>query len=44
MSLKVVILQSAETDLKELRTYLIKQFSTQTWQSTYTSLKSAIRH
>jgi len=44
MSLKVVILQSAETDLKELRTWLIKQFSTQTWQSTYTSLKSATRH
>ena len=43
MSLKVVILQSAETDLKELRTYLIKQFSTQAWQSTYTSLKAAIR-
>ncbi|CAI8939649.1 toxin ParE1/3/4 [Pseudomonas sp. IT-P253] len=44
MSLKVVILQSAETDLKGLRTYLIKQFSTQTWQSTYANLKVAIRH
>jgi toxin ParE1/3/4 len=44
MSLKVVILQSAETDLKELRTYFIKQFSTQTWQSTYADLKTAIRH
>ncbi|WP_367373822.1 type II toxin-antitoxin system RelE/ParE family toxin [Pseudomonas lini] len=44
MSLKVVILQSAETDLKEIRTYLTKQFSTQTWQNTYDNLKAAIRH
>ncbi|QIA01091.1 type II toxin-antitoxin system RelE/ParE family toxin [Pseudomonas fluorescens] len=43
MSLKVVILQSAETDLKDLRTYLIKQFSPQTWHSTYASLRIAIR-
>lgn len=43
MSLKVVILQSAEIDLKELRTYLTKQFSTQIWQSTYTDLKTVIR-
>ncbi|MCU1774919.1 type II toxin-antitoxin system RelE/ParE family toxin [Pseudomonas sp. MWU13-2625] len=42
MSLKVVILQSAQTDLKELRTYLIKQSSSQTWQSTYANLKNAI--
>ncbi|WP_408599511.1 type II toxin-antitoxin system RelE/ParE family toxin [Pseudomonas sp. PLMAX] len=44
MSLKVVILQSAETDLKELRAYLVKNFSSQAWQSTYSSLKAAIRH
>lgn len=44
MSLKVVILQSAETDLKEIRTYLTKQFSTQTWQNTYANLKATIRH
>ncbi|WP_077044168.1 type II toxin-antitoxin system RelE/ParE family toxin [Pseudomonas sp. KK4] len=44
MSLKVVILQSAESDLKELRAYLIKEFSNQTWQTTYASLKKAIRH
>lgn len=42
MSLKVVILQSAQSDLKELRTYLVKQFSTQMWQSTYAGLKNAI--
>ncbi|MNO95040.1 Plasmid stabilization system protein [compost metagenome] len=44
MRSKVVILQSAETDLKELRSCLIKNFSNQTWQSTYSSLKAAIRH
>jgi plasmid stabilization system protein ParE len=44
MSLKVVILQSAEIDLKELRIYLIQQFSTQTWQTTYADLKAAIRN
>lgn len=43
MSLKVVILQTAETDLKELRAYIVKQFSPQTWQTTYASLKTAIR-
>jgi plasmid stabilization system protein ParE len=44
MNLKVVILQSAEADLKELRAYLIKEFSNPTWQTTYGSLKNAIRH
>ncbi|WP_460118905.1 type II toxin-antitoxin system RelE/ParE family toxin [Pseudomonas sp. S2_C03] len=44
MSLKVVILQSAETDLKELRTYLTRQFSNQTWQNTFANLKTAIRN
>jgi plasmid stabilization system protein ParE len=44
MSFDVVILQSAETDLKELRSYLTKQFSAQTWQNTYATLKVAVRH
>lgn len=44
MSLKIVILQSAETDLKELCIYLTERFSVQTWQSTLASLKAAIRH
>ncbi|WP_420231485.1 type II toxin-antitoxin system RelE/ParE family toxin [Pseudomonas sp. ABY48] len=44
MSLKIVVLQSAEKDLKELRTYLIERFSFQTWQNTYASLKTAISH
>jgi len=42
MSFKVVILQSAETDLKELRSYLNKSFSEQTWRSTFSELKAAI--
>src|SRR5688572_25074380 len=44
MKLKIVILQSAETDLKELRAYLIERFSFQTWQNTYASLKATILH
>lgn len=44
MSFTVVILQSAEIDLKELRSYITKQFSAQTWQNTYVTLKAAIRH
>ncbi|PKH83979.1 plasmid stabilization protein [Pseudomonas sp. Choline-02u-1] len=42
MSLKVVILQSAQTDLKEIRTYLVKEFSSQIWQKTYADLKISI--
>jgi plasmid stabilization system protein ParE len=44
MSFKVVILQSAEIDLKDLRTYLTRQFSAQTWQNTFAELKTAIRN
>jgi toxin ParE1/3/4 len=44
MSLKVVILESAEYDLKELREYIVKNFSLETWQHTYSKLKRAIRN
>jgi toxin ParE1/3/4 len=44
VSLRVVILDSAEQDLKELRAYLLKNFSAETWHATYTKLKEAIRH
>jgi toxin ParE1/3/4 len=44
MSLKVVILESAEYDLKELREYIVKNFSLETWQNTYSNLKRAIRN
>lgn len=43
MTFKVVMLQSAQTDLKTLRHYIIKQFSASTWQATYEHLKSSIR-
>jgi plasmid stabilization system protein ParE len=43
MSFKIVILESAEQDLKELREYLVKHFSLATWQNTFGNLKKAIR-
>jgi plasmid stabilization system protein ParE len=44
MSLKVVILESAEHDLKELRDYVVKNFSVEIWQNTYGKLKETIRN
>jgi plasmid stabilization system protein ParE len=41
--MKVVILESAEHDLKELKGYIIKNFSVETWQITYDKIKTAIR-
>jgi toxin ParE1/3/4 len=41
MSLKVVILESAEYDLKELRDYIVKNFSLETWLKTYGKIKKA---
>jgi toxin ParE1/3/4 len=43
VSIKVVILESAEQDLKELRAHLVKGFSLGTWQDTYGKLKIAMR-
>lgn len=42
MRFKVVILHSAERDLKELRQYLISRFSPQAWHSTFQHLKSTV--
>lgn len=42
MNFQVVILRSAENDLKELKRYVIRQFSTQTWHSTYLHLKTVV--
>ena len=42
--MKVVILEAAEADLRELRRYIIKNFSTLTWQETFSKLKEAIRN
>ena len=44
MSFKVVILESAEHDLKELRDYVVKNFSVEIWQNTYGKLKETIRN
>lgn len=44
MSIKVVILESAEYDLKELRSYIVKNFSLTTWQNTYDKIKEVIRN
>lgn len=44
MSLKVVILDSAQADLKELRGYLVKNFGAETWQGSFQKLKDAIRN
>jgi toxin ParE1/3/4 len=42
--MKVVILDSAEQDLKELRSYVVKNFSQATWLKTYGKLKESIRN
>ena len=44
MSIKVVILESAEHDLKELRSYIVRNFSIKTWQNTYDKIKAVIRN
>ncbi|MGZ5052132.1 MAG: type II toxin-antitoxin system RelE/ParE family toxin [Methylobacter sp.] len=41
--MKVVILESAEHDLKELRNYIVKNLSAETWQQSYDKIKTAIR-
>ena len=42
--MKVVILESAQADLAELRRYVVKNFSVATWQVTYAKLKTCIRN
>ena len=42
--MKVVILDSAEQDLKELRRYVVKNFSQATWLKTYSKLKEGMRN
>ena len=43
MTFKVVILHSAKSDLKSIKSYVIRQFSTSTWQHTYDALKQTMR-
>lgn len=42
--MKVIILDSAEQDLKDLRAYIVKEFSQTTWLKTYAKLKESIRN
>ena len=42
--MKTVILTSAKADLHQLRSYLLKIFSTDVWQTTYAKLKESIRN
>ncbi|WP_395005355.1 type II toxin-antitoxin system RelE/ParE family toxin [Undibacterium sp.] len=44
MGFRVVILDSAEQDLKELRAYIVKNFSADTWRTTYAKIKESIRN
>ena len=44
MSYKIIILHSAEQDMKDLKNYIVKNFSVTTWQNTYDKLKKAIRN
>jgi len=44
MEFNVVILASAEQDLKDLRQYLVKNFSQPVWQESYGKIKTAIRN
>ncbi len=42
MTVKVVILQSAQEDLLDLKSYLIKKFDRAAWQDSYAGIKQAI--
>jgi toxin ParE1/3/4 len=44
MAIQIVILESAEQDLKLLRNYIIKHFSVDVWRSSYANIKQAIRN
>lgn len=43
MTLQVVFLHSAECDLKELRSYILKRFGQKTWQDSYSQIKDATK-
>lgn len=44
MSLKVVILESAEHDMNQLKGYIVKNFSVDIWRNTYDKIKEVIRN
>lgn len=42
MTVSVVFLHSAETDLKELRKYLVKNFGNESWRASYRKIKDCV--
>jgi plasmid stabilization system protein ParE len=42
MSFQIVLLKSAEHDLKELKGYMVKNFGKDSWQASYTKIKDAV--
>lgn len=41
--MKVVFLEQAESDLKELKTYINTHFSPEAWQTSYIKIKESVR-
>jgi len=41
---KAVLLDGAQTDIRELRLYVNKIFGEATWQETYTDIKATVRN
>jgi plasmid stabilization system protein ParE len=42
MTVTVILLQSAETDLRELKSYLVENSGQAAWQQSYTKIKDTI--
>jgi plasmid stabilization system protein ParE len=42
MSFRIVFLNSAEHDLKELKRYMVRHFGSDTWQASYARIKDAV--
>jgi plasmid stabilization system protein ParE len=42
VSVSVVFLRSAELDLKELKSYIVKDFGKETWQASYSKIQEAV--
>ena len=42
MSISVVFLRSAELDLKELKSYLVKNFGKDAWQASYSKIQETV--
>lgn len=42
--MKAVLLDEAQTDIRELRQYIIKIFGQAAWRETYTGIKAAVRN